>query len=56
MGKQYKLEKQFQPLYLTVADSGGSGKSVLMKTIIGVIRQTFQENNSVLVGAPTGSA
>ena len=53
---EYKMKTQFQPLYLTVAGGGGSGKSVLVKTIIGVIRQIFQKNNTALVGAPTGSA
>ena len=43
LGKEYKLETQFQPLYLTVAGDGGSGKSVLVKTIVGVIRQIFQK-------------
>ena len=42
-------------MYLTVAGGGGSGKSVLVKTIIGVIKQIFQKNNPALVGAPTGS-
>ena len=29
---------------------------MLVKTIIGLIRQIFQKNNTALVGAPTGSA
>ena len=33
-----------------------SGKSTLVKTLVGVIRQIFQENSTALVAAPTGSA
>ena len=39
-----------------MAGGGGSGKSMLVKTIIGVIRRIFKKNNTALVGAPTGSA
>ena len=42
-GNKYKLKKQFQPLYLTLAGGRGSGKSVLVKTIVGVIIQIFQK-------------
>ena len=45
-----------QQLLLTVAGEGGSGKSTLVKTLVGVIRQIFQENSTALVAAPTGSA
>ena len=43
-------------LLLTVAGEGGSGKSTLVKTLVGVIRLIFQENSTALVAAPTGSA
>ena len=46
----------YQQLLLTVAGEGGSGKSTLVKTLVGVIRQIFQENSTALVAAPTGSA
>ena len=48
-----QFEKQF---LLTVAGEGGSGKSTLVKTLVSVIRQIFQENNTAMVAAPTGSA
>ena len=46
----------FQPLHLTVCGQGGSGKSVLIKTILTTIRIMFQRNDSCHVCAPTGSA
>ena len=55
MGNEYKLETQFQSLYLTVIGRGGDGKSILMKTIIGIIKN-ISRNNTALAGAPTGSA
>jgi hypothetical protein len=35
---------------------GGTGKSVLINTVVSYIRKIFQSNNSVLVTAPTGVA
>ena len=39
-----------------MAGGGGTGKSTLVKTIIGVIKRIFPCNGVALVGAPTGSA
>ena len=55
-GKVDPKIKQAPQLLLTVAGEGGSGKSNLIKTIIGAIRMMFQSNSCVKVAAPTGSA
>ena len=47
IGNEYKMKAQFQSLYLTMAGGGGSGKSVLVKTIIGVIRKIFKKQYSI---------
>ena len=41
---------------MTINGPGGSGKSVLIQTIIAVLRTQFNSNNVALVTAPTGSA
>ena len=41
---------------MTINGPGGSGKSVLIQTIIAVLRTLFNTNNVALVAAPTGSA
>ena len=46
----------FSPLQLTICGQGGSGKSVLIKTILTTIRTIFQRNDTCYVTAPTGSA
>ena len=46
----------FHPLRLTVKGLAGSGKTVLINTVITVIREMFGVNDSVQVCAPTGSA
>ena len=51
----YQPSTIFQPLYLTVAGGGGTGRSTLVKAIIVVMRRIFQFNEVALVGAPTGS-
>ena len=48
--------KQFKPLRMTVVGCAGTGKSVLINTVVGYIRKIFQDNNSVIVAAPTGAA
>jgi hypothetical protein len=40
-----------KPLRLTVLGCGGTGKSVLINTLVGCIRSVFQDNNSVFVTA-----
>lgn len=49
-------DKPFKPLRLTVQGAAGTGKSVLINTLVTVLREMFQGTNSVLVFAPTGSA
>lgn len=49
-------KKRFKPLRMTVLGCGGTGKSVLINTIVSCIRKIFQDNNSILVAAPTGCA
>lgn len=47
---------QFNPLYLTISGAGGSGKSVLLQTIVSTLRTIFNSNGVAQVAAPTGSA
>jgi hypothetical protein len=49
-----RTEKISKPLRMTVLGCAGSGKSVLINTLVGCIRKMF--NNSVFVTAPTGAA
>ena len=42
----------FKPLRCT-STQGGTGKSVLINTIVSILRQSFQQNNIVAVAAPT---
>ena len=49
-------KKRFKPLRMTVMGCGGTGKSVLINTLVTCIRTIFQDNNSVFVTAPTGAA
>ena len=46
----------FKPLRLTIRGQGGSGKSVVINTIVTVMRQMFGINDVVRVAAPTGVA
>jgi len=48
--------KNFRPLRMTIVGCAGTGKSVLINTVVGYIRKIFQNNNSVIVAAPTGAA
>jgi hypothetical protein len=48
--------RNFKPLMMTINGPGGSGKSVLIQTIIAVLRTQFCTNKVALVAAPTGSA
>jgi len=47
---------QFKPLRLTINGAGGCGKSVIINTIVTVIRKMFNCNDVVKVCAPTGTA
>ena len=46
----------FMPLRLTICGQAGSGKSVLIRTLVSVLRQMFRRNDCCYVCAPTGSA
>jgi ABC-type glutathione transport system ATPase component len=54
--KTERERKQFTPLRMTVVGCAGSGKSILIITVVGYIRKIFQDNNSVILAAPTGAA
>lgn len=45
-----------KPLRMTVMGAAGTGKSVLINSLVTVLREMFQTTDSVFVGAPTGSA
>lgn len=47
---------QFKPLRMIINGQGGSGKSVVINTIVSVMRQMFDDNDVVKVVAPTGVA
>lgn len=47
---------KFQPLRMTINGQGGSGKSVVINTIITYIRKMYGCNNVVKVIAPTGTS
>ena len=51
-----KQDLKSPQLLLTISGEGGSGKSTLVKTIVGTLRRMFQSNSCVKVAAPTGSA
>ena len=46
----------FQPLRMTINGAGGSGKSVVINTIVSLMRKMFQINDVIKVVAPTGTA
>lgn len=47
---------KFKPLRMTINGAGGSGKSVVINTIVALMRKMFQINDVVKVAAPTGTA
>ena len=47
---------KFIPLRLTICGQAGSGKSVLIKTLVSILRKMFRRNDCCYVCAPTGSA
>ena len=51
-----KDHASFRPLRLTVMGGGGSGKSIVINTIVTQLRRMFQLNGVVRVAAPTGTA
>lgn len=50
------MKKKFKLLRLTVRRCAGTGKSVLINTIVGCICKMFNSNNCAFVVAPTGAA
>ena len=48
--------KSFKPLRMIVNGPGGTGKSVLINTLVFIIKKFFNDNNVVKVLAPTGVA
>ena len=46
----------FEPMRLTINGPGGSGKSVIINTIVATMREMFGSNDVVRVIAPTGTA
>ena len=41
---------------MTIMGCGGTGKSVLINTLVACIRKIFNDNDTVFVTAPTGAA
>ena len=50
------ITKTFEPLRLTICGVAGSGKTVYINTLVSMIRRIFQNKDSVVVCAGTGSA
>ena len=48
--------RKFEPLRCTINGQGGTGKSVLLNTLVSVVRRFSQSNNVVFAAAPTGTA
>lgn len=46
----------FEPLRCTLDGKGGTGKSVVINTVVSVIRRATFKNDTVAVAAPTGTA
>jgi ATP-dependent DNA helicase PIF1 len=49
------MKKKFKPLRMTIMGCAGTGKSVLINTVVAYIRR-IQKNYSFIVAAPTGAA
>ena len=46
----------FKPLRMTVLGAGGSGKSVVINTLVTMMRNMFKYDGVIRVAAPTGTA
>jgi len=49
-------DKDYMPLRGTITGMGGCGKSLVINTIIAIIRKLTESNSTVQVAAPSGSA
>jgi hypothetical protein len=54
--KFIKNDKKYKPLQATVMGCEGTGKSFIINTIISIVRNMTQVNDTVKVGAPSGAA
>jgi len=50
------VEEEKNQLIMTIAGVGGSGKSVVVKTLVSDVRKIFNSNDTAKVCAPTGAA
>ena len=48
--------QSFKPLRMTVMGAGGSGKSVVINTLVTLMRKMFTMNKVAMVAAPTGTS
>lgn len=51
-----KNKTQFKPLRMILNGSGGTGKSVLINTLVTIMRKMFHNNGVIHITAPTGAA
>jgi hypothetical protein len=51
-----KNDKKYKPLRATVMGCGGTGKSFIINTIISIVRNMTQMNDTIKVGVPSGAA
>jgi len=49
-------DKDYEPLRATIIGMGGCGKSLIINTIISIIRRMTKTNDTVKVAAPSGNA
>lgn len=55
--RQYLLDpKRFKPVRMTLDGIAGCGKTVLVKTLVSLVRKMFQSQRAALICAPTGAA
>ncbi len=54
--KFLKNDKEYKPLQATLMGCGGTGKSFIINTIISIVRNMTQINDTLKVGAPSGAA
>ncbi len=49
-------DPSYKPMRATIMGCGGTGKSYIINTIIGMVRELTNSNNTVQVAAPSGAA